>query len=71
MEEFEANLEALEVTLGELVELLPEEPATEVEAKAFELVARVTQHLALLDMATEPEPGAEEEEAAEAVDTEV
>jgi hypothetical protein len=69
MEEFEANLEALELTLGELVELLPEEPTTEVEAKAFELVARVTQHLALLDMATEPEP--EEAEEAEATDTEV
>jgi len=70
MEEFEANLEALEVTLGELVELLPEEPTTEAEAKAFELVARVTQHLALWDMANEPE-AEEEEEAVEAVDTEV
>ena len=69
MEEFENNLAALEQVVGELVELLPEEPTTELEAKAAELLARVTQHLALLDMATEPEPE-EVEDAAEVVDVE-
>lgn len=69
MEEFDNNLAALEVVLGEVVELLPEEPTTELEAKVAELAARLTQHLALLDMAAQPEPEEVEDEV-EAVDVE-
>ena len=69
MEEFENSLAALGQVSAELVELLPEEPTTELEAKVAEFLARVTQHLALLDMATEPEPEDVEDEA-EVVDVE-
>jgi len=69
MEEFDNNLAAVEQVAAELVELLPEDPTTELEAKVAEFLARVTQHLALLDIAIQPEPEEVEDEV-EAVDVE-
>ena len=69
MEEFDNNLAAVEQVAAELVELLPEDPTTELEAKVAEFLARVTQHLALLDIAIQPELEEVEDEV-EAVDVE-
>jgi len=48
MEEYDANLEKLGVIVDELVALLPEEPATELEAKAAQLVAQLVAHMEML-----------------------
>jgi hypothetical protein len=48
MEDFETNLAAVESVAGELMELLPDEPTTELEAKCAQFLGLVEQHLALL-----------------------
>lgn len=57
MEDYEAMLEEFGVVMDDLVALLPEEPATELEAKAAQLVALGVRLLEVLSM--------DEEEAAE------
>jgi hypothetical protein len=71
MEDFETNLGAIESVCGELMELLPDEPATELEAKVAELLGLIEQHLALLvAMDAEGDESGEEEAADEVADTE-
>ena len=57
MEDYEAMLEEFGVVMDDLVALLPEEPATELEAKAAQLVALGVRLLEVLSM--------DEEEAVE------
>ena len=69
MEEYEANLEEIGVIMDDLVALLPEEPATELEAKAAQLVAQLVIHLEMLASMEEEEGDdevLEDEAAAEA-----
>lgn len=75
MDELNASIEGLGAVVDELIALLPEEPATELDAKAAELVGRVVEHLALID-AMPDEPAEEEgddmaEDTAEVADVEV
>ena len=71
MEDFETNLVAIEGVVGELMELLPDEPTTELEAKVAELLGLVEQHMALLvAMDAEGDDAGEEEAADEVADTE-
>lgn len=62
MEEYEAMIEEFGVVMDDLVALLPEEPSTELEAKAAQLVALGVRLLEALAMADEEpaEDGAEE-----------
>jgi hypothetical protein len=69
MEDFETNLGAIEGVVGELMELLPDEPATELEAKVAELLGLIEQHLALL-VKLDAEGDDAGEEADEVADTE-
>lgn len=74
MDELNASIEGLGAVVDELIALLPEEPATELDAKAAELVGRVVEHLALID-AMPDEPAEEEgddmaEDTAEVADVE-
>jgi hypothetical protein len=48
MEDFETNLAAVESVGGELMELLPDEPTTELEAKCLQFLGLVEQLMALL-----------------------
>jgi hypothetical protein len=66
VEEYDANVEKVGLVVDELVALLPEEPATELEAKAAELVALVIAHLEMLAMAEDDGAEVEAEAAAEA-----
>lgn len=59
MDEYEAMIEEFGVVMDDLVALLPEEPATELEAKAAQLVALGVKLLEVLNM--EDESDAEEE----------
>jgi hypothetical protein len=71
MEDFETNLGAIEGVVGELMELLPDEPTTELEAKVAELLGLVEQHMALLvAMDAEGDDAGEEVAADEVADTE-
>jgi hypothetical protein len=71
MEDFETNLVAIEGVVGELMELLPDEPSTELEAKVAELLGLVEQHMALLvAMDAEGDDADAEEAADEVADTE-
>jgi len=63
MDEYEAMIEEFGVVMDDLVALLPEEPATELEAKAAQLVALGVKLVEMLNM--EGEGDAEEEEGAE------
>jgi hypothetical protein len=71
MEDFETNLEAMDVVVGEVLELLPDEPTTELEAKAAQFVGLYEQ-LRALRVATDAEgdDAGEEEAADEVADTE-
>lgn len=62
MDEYEAMIEEFGVVMDDLVALLPEEPSTELEAKAAQLVALGVRLLETLAMADEEpaEEGAEE-----------
>lgn len=64
MDEYEAMIEEFGVVMDDLVALLPEEPATELEAKAAQLVALGVKLLEVIGM--ESEEDAEEEEVPEA-----
>lgn len=69
MEELEILVADTGVLIDELIGLMPEEPTTELEAKAGELAAKATQLLAQLS-AVEADDGGEEiadEEYAEEV----
>lgn len=66
MDEFQANVEKLAVLADEIVALLPDEPSSELEAKAAEMVARLIQHLEYMD-----ETGDDEVEAEDGVEVEV
>lgn len=59
MDEYEAMIEEFGVVMDDLVALLPEEPATELEAKAAQLVALGVKLLEVIGM--ESEDDAEEE----------
>lgn len=62
MDEYEAMIEEFGVVMDDLVALLPEEPATELEAKAAQLVALGVKLLETLSMEGEDDAGEEEEE---------
>lgn len=49
MDEFQANVDKLGILADELVALLPAEPATELEAKVAEMLARLIQHLEYME----------------------
>ena len=66
MDEFQANVEKLAVLADEIVALLPDEPSSELEAKAAEMVARLIQHLEYMD-----ETGDDEFEAEDGVEVKV
>lgn len=66
MDEYEAMIEEFGVVMDDLVALLPEEPATELEAKAAQLVALGVKLLETLNMEGEDDVGEEEEEVPEA-----
>lgn len=66
MDEFQANVEKLAVLADEIVALLPDEPSSELEAKAAEMVARLIQHLEYMD-----ETGDDEVEAEDGVEVEL
>lgn len=66
MDEFQANVEKLAVLADEIVALLPDEPSSELEAKAAEMVARLIQHLEYMD-----ETGDDEVEAEDGVEVDV
>lgn len=66
MDEFQDNVEKLAVLADEMVALLPDEPSTELEAKAAEMVARLIQHLEYMD-----ETGDDEVEAEDGVEVEL
>jgi hypothetical protein len=71
MEDFETNLGAIESVSGEIMELLPDEPATELEAKVAQFLGLIEQHMALLvAMDAEGDDAGEEEAADEVADTE-
>ena len=71
MEEFEANLDVVATLAEELAALLPEEPANELQAKVAEFLARVVQHMALLEAALgEAQAAPDEMEDDEVVDVE-
>jgi hypothetical protein len=62
MDEFQDNVDKLGVLADEIVALMPEEPATELEAKVAELLARLIQHLEYME-----DDGEEAEAVEEAV----
>jgi hypothetical protein len=71
MEEYEANLGEIGVIMDDLVALLPEEPATELEAKAAQLVAQLVIHLEMLASMEDEEGEDEVLEDEAAAETEV
>jgi hypothetical protein len=58
MDEFQENVDKLNILVDEVVALMPEDPTNELEAKMAELVARLAQHLEYMS-----ETGDEEEDA--------
>ena len=60
MDEFQENVDKLNILVDEVVALLPDEPASELDAKVAELIARLSQHLEYM-----AETGDEEEADAE------
>lgn len=58
MDEFQENVDKLNILVDEVVALMPEDPTNELEAKMAELVARLAQHLEYM-----AETGEEEEDA--------
>jgi hypothetical protein len=67
MDEFQENVDKLGILADELVALLPAEPATELEAKVAEMLARLIQHLEYMeDDGDEEDEVLEDEAAAEA-----
>ena len=64
MDEFQENVDKLGILADELVALLPAEPATELEAKVAEMLARLIQHLEYMDETGDEEDEVLEDEAA-------
>ena len=68
MDEFQENVDKLNILVDEVVALMPEEAASEFDAKVAELVARLAQHLEYMADTGEEEAEVEvelEDEAAE------
>lgn len=70
MDEFQQNVEQLTILADELIALMPEEPASEFEAKVAEMLARLTQHLEYMDETGDDEEAEVEVDEAEAVEAE-
>ena len=66
MDEFQENVDKLGILADELVALLPAEPATELEAKVAEMLARLIQHLEYMEDDGEEDEVLEDEAEAEA-----
>lgn len=68
MDEFQENVDKLAILADEIVALLPDEPASELEAKAAEMVARLIQHLEYMDETGDDEAEVEAEAEVELED---